>query len=127
VILASVVLLAALGAAALAAAPTPALALASLFLVTASGGAAAAAALAGLQPLAPPALRPGLNSLFVAFSSLVGFGLGPLLTGVLSDRLFAGPRGAGYALAIVLTVAGVATALVALAGARDWRRLAEAS
>jgi MFS family permease len=118
---------AALGAAGLAAAPDLGWALACLFLVVAGGGAAAAAALAGLQPLIPRGLGAGVNSLFLAASNLVGFGLGPLLTGVLSDRLFPGPRGAAVALAVVTAVAAAATALAALAGARGWRRLAEAT
>lgn len=126
-IIATGALLAAGGAAALAAAPSLAAALACLFLTVAAGGAAAAAALAGLQPLCRPATGAATNSLFLAFANLVGLGFGPLLTGVLSDRLFAGPRGAALALAVVSAVGGAATALVAWAGAAGWRRLRESA
>ncbi|MBI1684639.1 MFS transporter [Caulobacter hibisci] len=115
---------AALGALVLSRAASPALAAAALFLVTAGGGAAALAALAGLQPLSPPALRPAINGLYLAFVTVAGLGFGPLLTGVVSDRWFAGPHGLAMALAVVLALAGSLAALAAFLGAGPWRRLA---
>jgi MFS family permease len=115
---------AAAGALALACAPGPGWAAAALFVITAGGGAAATAALSGLQPLCPPESREATTSLFLAFATVVGLGLGPLLTGIMSDRLFDGARGLSYALAAVTLAAGAAVAGVSLCAAGPWRRLA---
>jgi MFS family permease len=112
-----------LGVLGLLSAPSPAVAAAALFAVTAGAGAAITASLSGLQPLCPPAVRTATTSLFFAFTTVVGIGLGPLLTGALSD-LFEGPRGLARALAVVLLVAGAGVALVSLCGAGPWRGLA---
>lgn len=118
-------LLAVLGALLLSRAGSPATAAAALFLITAGGGAAALAALAGLQPLSPPHLRPAMNGLYLAFVTVAGLGFGPLLTGLLSDRLFSGPHGLAMALAAVMTAAGSLAGLAAFLGAEPWRRLAQ--
>ncbi|KSB87747.1 hypothetical protein AS593_00530 [Caulobacter vibrioides] len=123
-VLAGGLALAALGAALLAGARSPAGAAGALFLITAGGGGAALAALAGLQPLSPAALRPPMNGLYLAFVTVAGLGFGPLLTGMVSDRLFAGPQGLAMALALVTALAAALAVLAASLGARPWRRLA---
>ncbi|WP_133149203.1 MFS transporter [Caulobacter zeae] len=123
-VLAGGLALAVLGALLLAGASTPAVAAAALFLITAGGGGAALAALAGLQPLSPAGLRPPMNGLYLAFVTVAGLGFGPLLTGEVSDRLFAGPHGLAMALALVTTLAAAFAALAAALGASPWRRLA---
>ncbi len=123
-VLAGGLFLAVLGAALLAGASTPVVAAAALFLITAGGGGAALAALAGLQPLSPAALRPPMNGLYLAFVTVAGLGFGPLLTGVVSDRLFAGPHGLAMALALVTALAAALSAMAAAVGAASWRRLA---
>ncbi|MDG2528489.1 MFS transporter [Caulobacter endophyticus] len=116
--------LAVLGAVLLADASAPASAAAALFLLTAGGGGAALAALAGLQPICPAPLRPPMTGLYLAFVTVVGLGLGPLLTGLASDRLFSGPHGLAMALAVVTSGAATLATLSALLGAAPWRRLA---
>lgn len=77
----------------------------------AGGGFAAAAALIGLQPMFPAEQRFTANTLFLSSVTLVGYGVGPLLTGLLSDRL-------GHdelRLALLLVTVG-ALAVAALAG-----------
>ncbi|WP_146197979.1 MFS transporter [Caulobacter endophyticus] len=123
-VLAGGLALAVLGTALLARAGDPAMAAAALFLITAGGGGAALAALAGLQPLSPAALRPPMNGLYLAFVTIAGLGFGPLLTGVVSDRLFAGPHGLAAALAVVSALAAALAVLAAVLGARPWRTLA---
>lgn len=112
------------GAAVLASASTPMIAAIALFLITAGGGGAALAALAGLQPLNPASLRPAMNGLYLAFVTVAGLGFGPLLTGIVSDRLFAGPHGLAMALALVTACAAALATLAAALGAAAWRRLA---
>ncbi|RYE03874.1 MAG: MFS transporter [Sphingomonadales bacterium] len=71
------------------------------------------AALAGVQMLAPDRLRGTLSALFLAGTTLVGIGLGPVLVGLASDRA----GGLGVALALVLGVIamlGIASALASL-------------
>jgi MFS family permease len=123
-VLAGGLALAVLGAGLLARAGEPAMAVAALVLITAGGGGAALAALAGLQPLSPPALRPPMNGLYLAFVTVAGLGFGPLLTGVVSDRLFAGPHGLAAALAVVSALAAALAILAAVLGAGPWRGLA---
>ena len=74
--------------------------------------------------MSPAALRPPMNGLYLAFVTVAGLGFGPLLTGVLSDRLFAGPHGLADALAVVTAAGGGLAALAAALGAAPWRRLA---
>lgn len=117
--------IAAVGALILAGAHHPVGAVAGLALITAGGGAGALAALAGLPPLSPPRLAGSVTAVYFAFVSLVGAGLGPLVTGVLSDRFFPGERGLGAALAVVVLTAAATTAALGLAAAPRWRRLAK--
>src|SRR3546814_18161546 len=54
---------------------------------SAGGGFAAAAALIGLQPVIPAEQRFVANTLFIGAVTLAGYGIGPWLTGTLSDSL----------------------------------------
>lgn len=76
--------------------------------------------LAGIQILTPQRLRGRVNALFLATVNLAGFGLGPLLVGLLSDHLF-GEAGLGLALLAVYAPVGVAGTLAALLARRAWR------
>lgn len=105
-------------------APGLAAALAWMTLLVAAGGFGAAAVLMGLQPLAPPALRRGANSLFFVLITLVGTAGGPLVTGAVSDLLDPAGERLTLSLAVVVALAGTATAVFALGGAAGWRRLA---
>ncbi|WP_407942949.1 MFS transporter [Methylorubrum podarium] len=83
-------------------------------------GFAAPPGLAGIQILTPKPLRGRVNALFFATVSLTGFGLGPPLVGLLSDRLF-GEAGLGLALLAVYAPVGAVGALAALLARRAWR------
>ncbi|BAU89234.1 major facilitator transporter [Methylorubrum populi] len=75
--------------------------------------------LAGIQILTPRALRGRVNALFLATVTLAGYGLGPLLVGLLSDHLF-GEAGLGLALLAVYAPVGGLGAVAALAARRAW-------
>ncbi|MFA4892714.1 MFS transporter [Brevundimonas sp.] len=97
---------------------------AGLAALTIGGGFAAVIALVEVQALTEPRLRPQVGAVYLAFVSLVGVGLGPLLTGVVSDHGATGPGGLAVALAVVVGAAAVVVAGVALTFAGPWRRAA---
>ena len=76
--------------------------------------------LAGIQILTPRRLRGRVNALFLATVTLAGFGLGPLLVGLLSDHLF-GEAGLGFALLAVYAPVGGFGAMAALFARGAWR------
>ena len=85
-------------------------------------GFTSASALAGLQLLTPRALRGRVSAAFVAGVTLVAFGAGPALVGLINDRMV-GPAQVGTAMLAVFGVAsliGIAFALATrpLAGRR---------
>ncbi|MGX7703692.1 MFS transporter [Methylobacterium sp. Gmos1] len=75
-------------------------------------GIGSVATLAGLQIMTPRALRGRVTAPFMAGITLAGFGLGPPLVGLLSDRVF-GEAGLGRALLAACALA-YATGIVAL-------------
>ena len=76
--------------------------------------------LAGIQILTPRRLRGRVNALFLATVTLAGFGLGPLLVGLLSDHVF-GEAGLGFALLAVYALVGGLGVLSAAFARRFWR------
>ncbi len=66
-------------------APNSVLGAAMLAVAAMAASAAALSGLVAMQALSPPALRGPLGAIFLAVTSLVGFGVGPLVTGVLSE------------------------------------------
>ncbi|QQQ19726.1 MFS transporter [Brevundimonas vitis] len=115
------------GASILAVAQQPIGAVAGLTLITAGGGAAALVALAAIHPLSPPALKGSMVSLYLAIVAVLGSALGPLLTGVVSDRLFPHATGLSLSLVTVMGTAGLVVTASALAGHSAWMRLAQAT
>ncbi len=94
--------------------------LACLSLLVASSGMAAASALIGLQPLTPDPIRSGVNAIFLAAVSVVGVGLGPWVTGVVSDRNIDTRFGLATSLACVVMVVAAAVIPLALWQGRRW-------
>lgn len=90
--------------------------------LTIGGGFAAATCLIALQALSPEALRPQIGSIYLALVSLTGVGLGPLVTGMLSDHLFSGETGLGRATAATVILSAVLVFAVAGCFARRWTR-----
>jgi MFS family permease len=81
---------------------------------SAGGGFAAAAALIGLQSVIPAEQRFVANTLFIGAVTLAGYGIGPWLTGILSDGL--GRQELAFSLALVTGGAFVTAALASLVG-----------
>lgn len=93
------------------------------------GGIFAASLVGGLQAatvqlLAPNRMRGMLAALFGATVNVAGLGLAPTLTASLSDHVFGGPMGIGYALATTTVIAMVACFALLLGGLRSARALA---
>lgn len=82
---------------------------------------AAPASLAGLQMLMPDRLRGVITSMFLATTTLVGIGIGPLAIGIVSD-LFGGNL--AVAAAIVLSAVAAAGVGIALASRAAFARTA---
>lgn len=113
-------MIAGLGAVILSAATSLAALVAALSLIVAGGGVAAATSLIALQPLVPASLRRGVNALYLSTTSMIGVGVGPWLTGWLSDRHAGETSGVSFALIeVVAMVATVAIPLALLAG-KHW-------
>jgi hypothetical protein len=87
-------------------------AVAGLAVADAALGVATVASLAAIQRLVPRSARRRGNSLFFALVTLIGAGLGPFLTGLISDKggasgaTLAGGLVAVAALALVLAIGG---------------------
>jgi MFS family permease len=71
---------------------------------------------AALQLLFPNQVRGQICAAFLFVISLVGISLGPLLPGLLNDRLFGGGAGIGPALAVTVSLSALTMALVCRAG-----------
>ena len=67
---------------------------------------------ATLQMLFPNQIRGQVSALFLCVIGLIGISLGPLLPGLLNDKVFGGGTGIGQALALTVGFAGLAMALV---------------
>lgn len=84
---------------------------------------AAPASLAGVQMLTPDRLRGIVTSMFLAVTTLVGIGLGPVLVGLCTD-LAGGPLQLGKALMILICGVAVIAIVLALASQRPFERTA---
>tara|TARA_R110002167_G_scaffold23829_2_gene84516 strand:- start:2587 stop:3912 length:1326 start_codon:yes stop_codon:yes gene_type:complete len=105
-------------------APTPALAAVCLVVLILASGFGAAMALIGLQGLVPGPLQRGTNSLYLVLVTVFGTAAGPMITGMVSDRIAANGLALSLALAIVITGAALVVIVAALVGTSGWRRLA---
>ena len=89
-------------------------------LLVGGSGLAAAVALIALQPMMPDRLRGGVNAVYLAGVSVVGVGLGPWITGALSDRHAASAQGLTLALVEVVVAVALVIVPVALWSGRNW-------
>jgi MFS family permease len=119
--------LAVCGAALMASGDQAVLVLPGLFLLTAGGGAAALTALGGLAPITRPDMHGSVVSVYLAVCAVAGTGLGPVLTGLISDTFFPHAEGLARALFLTIAIAGALAIVLSLAGAEGWRRLATKS
>ena len=115
-------ILSALAAAGLAAAPSLWLAVAALTVLIMASGGGAAIALISLQPITPEPLTRGMNALFLVCVTVLGTALGPLVTGLVSDRLIGSDGSLTIALLIVVSGAASVVVVAASLGGAAWRR-----
>jgi MFS family permease len=98
-------------------------ALAGLAALTVTLGLATPAGFGGLQMMTPRRIRARANALFLCCNTLIGFGLGPPLVGLLNDRLL-GEAAVRLSLLATVTAAclvGLAACAARLAGRRRHR------
>lgn len=84
---------------------------------------AAPASLAGLQMLAPDGLRGIITSMFLAITTLVGIGFGPVLIGILTDAT-GGPMQLGKMLMLAIPAVAVIGTLLALLSQKPFQHTA---
>jgi MFS family permease len=108
-------------------APTPALAIALLILPGFLGNSFTGPVFGTIQTLAPVRTRAFASAWTLFIIALVGFGLGPLVIGVMSDALApaVGTRSLGYAIALA-AVGEVISVIFFLRAARHLPRNAAA-
>jgi MFS family permease len=63
-----------------------------------------AAATSGLQLFTPPHLRAQVTAIYIMCVNLVGYGLGPLAIGFVTDHVFGDPKAVGYSMSLVTGV-----------------------
>ncbi|HTO41622.1 MAG TPA: MFS transporter [Rhizomicrobium sp.] len=76
-----------------------------------------AAATSGLQLFTPPHLRAQITAIYIMCVNLVGYGLGPVAIGLVTDHVFGDPKAVGYSMALV-TAFSMPIVIVLLALAR---------
>lgn len=93
---------------------------AALFVLTATGGLQGAT----VQLMTPNRMRGQAAALYLLSANLIGLGLGPTLTAVLSDYVFGGPMGIGRAIAMTAAIVLPLGALVIALSLRPIRATA---
>ena len=88
-----------------------------MFLSSFGFGAAAAA----LQLITPNEMRGQISAVYLFMINLIGIGLGPFLTGWITDTLFADEAAVGFSIALVAGISAPVAALVLWSGLDDYR------
>ena len=94
----------------------------SLFLGSMGAGPANAA----IQAVTPGRMRGTTTAIYIAMYNVLGYGLGPLVVGLLNDNVF-GEAGIGYSMALLGAVAGPTGALLAWLALKPYSRAVDAA
>jgi MFS family permease len=94
----------------------------SLFL----GSLAAGPANAAIQSVTPGRMRGTTTAIYIALYNVIGYGLGPLVVGLLNDNVF-GEAGVGNSMAVLALFAGPVGLLFAWLALRPYARAVEAA
>lgn len=78
-----------------------------------------------LQMVIPNQLRAGTTALYFTVLNLLGLLIGPITVGFLSDRIFPGPDGVRYSMAVLTAVTVPLMVVLMLAAIKPFRRLRE--
>lgn len=96
--------------------------IAALFFASIYGGLQAAS----IQAMTPNRMRGQVAALYLTIANLMGLGLGPTWTALMTEHLFGGPLHVGQSLAVTTVISlAVGAALLALASGPARRRAAE--
>jgi MFS family permease len=76
-----------------------------------------------LQLIVPNRARGQVSAMYITMTTLIGLGVGPLIVGLMTDRLFPEPTGIRYSMAIVVGVAAPVLTVLLLAARRPYRAL----
>ncbi|AEG49806.1 major facilitator superfamily MFS_1 [Sphingobium chlorophenolicum L-1] len=106
-------------------APTVTAAAAGFMLFYTVGAITGPTSYAGCQIPTPDAHRGSISAIFLTFFTLVGFGLGPLVVGIVGDRLFPGDNSLGSAMQVCTVVFAGIGVLIAFLGRPAFIRAAE--
>lgn len=79
-----------------------------------------------VQYLVKPNMRALAGGIYLFVISVVGFGIGPPLTGYLMDNVFTGPQGPAQSLMLVITICGIMGSVCFLAAMKTYAADAEA-
>lgn len=82
----------------------------------------AGVAASALQLAVPPALRGRISATYLCITGLAGIGLGPVVVGLLTDRLFADPSKLGASLCVMILGLGPLAMLLFLIGRKAMRQ-----
>ena len=93
-----------------------------LFFASFGFGAAAAA----LQQVTPNRMRAVVSALYLFLVNLIGIGLGPTVTALITDYVFANEQAVGFSMAITAGTGGLLGAVVLWLGLRPFREEATA-
>jgi MFS family permease len=76
-----------------------------------------------IQLIIPNRARAQVTAIYVTFTTLIGLGVGPLVVGLMTDRVFRDPAHIRYSLAIVIGVAAPLMLALLLSACRPYRAL----
>ena len=79
------------------------------------------AAAAALQQITPNRLRALVSALYLFFLNLIGIGLGPTLTALITDFVFGYDEAVGLSIAVIAVTSGLLGALVLWLGLKPFR------
>jgi MFS family permease len=99
------------------------LALAMLMVVLVFKTMAFACSLMALQMVIPNQIRSSVNGTYNTILSLVGLVAGPLVVGLMTDKLFTGPEGLRYSMAVMTAVAAPTMAALMACAIKPFGRL----
>ncbi len=88
-----------------------------LFFASFGFGAAAAA----IQQVTPNRMRGLVSAFYLFFLNLIGIGLGPTITALITDYVFGNDQALGYSIALMATVSGLLAALLLWLGSKPFR------
>jgi MFS family permease len=78
---------------------------------------------AALQLVAPSRMRGTVGAIYSFVAQLVGFGAGPTLIALITDRVFQNPKMVGHSIAIVCAIASAIAAWLLITALPHYRRL----